>query len=48
MEGGIASAWDMTMVDELTNASASISVRMRRLERMPDSFFEPKDRSKER
>jgi hypothetical protein len=48
MEGGIASAWEMTMVDELTNASASISVRMRRLERMPDSFFEPRDRSKER
>jgi hypothetical protein len=48
MEGGIASAWEMTMVDELTKASASISIGMRRSERMPDSFFEPKNRSKEK
>jgi hypothetical protein len=48
MEGGIASAWEMTMVDESTKASASISIGTRRPERMSDSFFEPRNGSKER
>ena len=38
----------MTMVDESTQASASISVGSRRPERMPDSFSSRRTRNKEK
>jgi len=38
----------MRMVDDLTKASASIKVDERRLEAMPDSFFDPQSSAKER
>jgi hypothetical protein len=48
MEGGAASAWAMTMTDESTMASATISVSGRQAMRMPDSFFDPTNRGKEK
>ena len=48
MEGGVAAAWEMTLADESTMASASISVNGRRAESLPDSFFEPMKRTKEK
>jgi hypothetical protein len=40
-EADSSAAWKVSMVDESTRASASISVGPRRPEKMPDSFFEP-------
>ena len=48
MEGGSASTWEMTMVNELTKASASLSVGGRRMQIMPDTFFEPTNQAKEK
>jgi Outer membrane lipoprotein-sorting protein len=48
MAGGLASDWEMTMVDEFTKASASMAVGGRRMERMLDSFFEPTNQVKEK
>ena len=48
MAGGTAAAWEMTMVNELTKASASLSVGGRRTQAMPDSFFEPANQAKEK
>ena len=48
MAGGAASAWEMTMVNELTKASASLSVGGRRTQAMPDTFFEPANQAKEK
>ena len=48
MAGGTASAWGMTMVNELTKASASLSVGGRRMQIMRDTFFEPTNQAKEK
>lgn len=48
MEGGAATSWEVTMVDESTQSVATISVGSRRPERMPDSFFEPTGRNEEK
>ena len=48
MEGGSASAWEMTMVNELTKASASLSVGGRRAQMMPEAFFVPTNGPKEK
>ena len=48
MEGGVAAAWEMTMADESTMATATISVSGRQAMHMPDSYFEPTNGTKEK